>query len=779
MLIGEQCLVGRNILFALQILRAVGAGGSFGLGQLDGIGQLNRCKVGNIFVDGPDESIRIRSVQHLETAVIFTQIFDIISEIGHVAVRLGFQLRAADSQLQRIGNKIERIAHLVLHRRAGADCVEDVVLDLVEVNRLSISQVAHKGRTPEIVVRFSISNCVAVISLCLRFLINLIGQIQSLINGVRIILISIIILGSAVCRCSTVRIFIFRALIRNLFTNLGHPCRPVSRRIVVAIFRAPVIRLSPALPAISIKTPCGNSRLRIIHIGNTITYENQIFPICGNLFILVQQLLACKKSGVGVCSAANVLLDCGFNGAITGSKICKRSYVCLLVEDHNADLDLCFRACRLILQRSKHIQRLPFQISTRGLIQHEYHIRCQRFLCTRQRQRHIGGPGARIQRRCGLGSGNVPLNGVGAAAGGFFRKGPDAVQRKVCGQLLLAGQNRTVILFPAVKGERTVHAVLRTGHAGRNVCNGVFAAIDQRLLRRSGIAFRQVTGNIIRQRVHQRMRRLERNSVRIVFYRDVFVSRFRRPAVDLLKVALTIISRSIPFIPVMIPAGNRKVVRGQNAVAAHVLCIRERKGRVVVEIQVVACDRCGVIVHCAAFSSIDRPLGDCGISKISCKNAAAISGCFIFLHNCADAKVDCDKSVRCSILKVDENTCTILSVIVADGTIFYCDNLLYSITAIAPCHNAAAIIGCGIILNLCIIRQLKLSIARIHCQCKNTCAYICLIFRDHNMVQYHAVRSIGHDAAAISRSILANGGIFDVYLTPCAHMNAAASAVLI
>ena len=65
------------------------------------------------------------------------------------------------------------------------------------------------------------------------------------------------------------------------------------------------------------------------------------------------------------------------------------------------------------------------------------------------------------------------------------------------------------------------------------------------------------------------------------------------------------------------------------------------------------------------------------------------------------------------------------------------------------------------------------------CQCKNTCAYSCLIFRDYNMVQYHAVRSIGHDTAALIRSILANGGIFDVYLTSCAHMDTAANAVII
>ena len=109
------------------------------------------------------------------------------------------------------------------------------------------------------------------------------------------------------------------------------------------------------------------------------------------------------------------------------------------------------------------------------------------------------------------------------------------MQRKVCGQLLLTGQNRTVILFPAVEGEGTVHAVLRAGHAGRNRCNGIAAAINQRLLCRSGIAFRQVTGNIVRQRVHQRMRRLERqNALQVFALRvrnriDITISRMRVP----------------------------------------------------------------------------------------------------------------------------------------------------------------------------------------------------------------------------------------------------------
>jgi len=308
-------------------------------------------------------------------------------------------------------------------------------------------------------------------------------------------------------------------------------------------------------PGISKKTPCGNSRLRIIHIGNTITYKNQVFPICGNLGILVQQLLARKHSGVGIRSAFNLLLNCVFNGFGTGCKIRKRSgHVCLLVEDHNADLDLCSRFCRLLFQRSKHTQRLFFLLCARGLIQHEYHIRCQLFLRAGQRQGHIGGPGVRIQLRCGLGSGNVPLNRVGAAAaalgaaGGFFRS------------------------------------------------------------------------------------RLERNSVRIVFYQDVFVSRFRRPTADILKAALTIISRSIPFIPVMIPTGNLRLVGGQNAVAAHVLCIRERKGRFAEEKQVVACGRCGVVVHCAVCRDVDI-----GRTRV---DTAAVAGCDVVAQYAVRRDID-------------------------------------------------------------------------------------------------------------------------------------------
>lgn len=131
-LVGEQglfCLFIRKRFFALQILHTVSAGGSFVLGQLDGIGQLDRREVGDVLVDGPDEAIRSRIVQHHETAVGFVQFFGIIAEIGHVAVRLGLQLRAADGQFQRAGDKVERGAHLVLHRGTGTNGVEDLLAE--------------------------------------------------------------------------------------------------------------------------------------------------------------------------------------------------------------------------------------------------------------------------------------------------------------------------------------------------------------------------------------------------------------------------------------------------------------------------------------------------------------------------------------------------------------------------------------------------------------------------------------------------------------------------
>ena len=340
---------------------------------------------------------------------------------------------------------------------------------------------------------------------------------------------------------------------------------------------------------------------------------------------------------MGVCSAANSLLNCGLNVIITGCKIRKRSgLVCLFIEDYNADLDLCFRFFRLLFQRSKHLQRLFFHLCARGLIQHEYHIRCQRFLCTRQRQRHIGSPGVRIQRRCGLGSGNVPLNGVGAA-GGFFRKGPYAVQRKVFSQLLLAGQNRTVILFPAVKGERAVHAVLRAGHAGRNVCDGVFAANQHTLCSRCGITCRKITCYFIGKSKQLSMCGFQRNRTFKILYRFkdfiIYSGFISRCSVSRRCIGIQFTVFFAPAIfgfcilkAVIIPIGNRKVVRGQNQVAAHFCCFWKIQLIATARINIIADGLRGIVVQGAVLCDLD------GNILQSC-NTAAITAAVV-IGNC-------------------------------------------------------------------------------------------------------------------------------------------------
>ena len=132
-LIGEQGLVGRNILFALQILRAVSAGIGFRGGQLDGIGQLDRRELGDILIDGPDKLVLGRIIVHLEAIVAIAQSTGIVTKVGHVAVRLGFQLRAADGQaLDTI--KVKLLTDGVGHGGTGTDSVENVLGDCVKVH---------------------------------------------------------------------------------------------------------------------------------------------------------------------------------------------------------------------------------------------------------------------------------------------------------------------------------------------------------------------------------------------------------------------------------------------------------------------------------------------------------------------------------------------------------------------------------------------------------------------------------------------------------------------
>ena len=352
------------------------------------------------------------------------------------------------------------------------------------------------------------------------------------------------------------------------------------------------------------------------------------------------------------------------------------------------------------------------------------------------------------------------------AAGGFFRKGPYAVQRKVCGQLLLAGQNRTVILFPAVEGECTVHAVLRAGHAGRNLCNGIAAALNQRLLCRSSIAFRQVTGNIIRQRVHQRMRCLERNSVRILFHRGVLVSRFRRPAADLLIAALTIISRSIPLKPaIMIPADNLRLVGGQNTVAAHLLCVRERKGRAV-EQQVITCGLCGVVVHCTVRRDVDV----CSIIGVNC--AAHVSHGIVIVHHSIGLKIHIDNR-RARLIGKD--ACTAGSSIATDRAVFRCNakGVSYCISI-----DAAAIAGCLIGVDCRTVQQANVRVADSSTHSIDTCAALCRIFRNRNSVKFNRSCAVSYDCAALGCAVVIQQlGITESQIRGCADIHTAADTV--
>ena len=385
-----------------------------------------------------------------------------------------------------------------------------------------------------------------------------------------------------------------------------------------------------------------------------------------------------------------------------------------------------------------------------------------------------------------------------AAAGGFFRKGPYAVQRKVCGQLLLTGQNLAVLVLlvlPAYKGESAIHAVLRAGHTGRNLCNGVFAALNQRLLCRSGIAFRQVTGNIIRQRVHQRMRCLERNVLRVFFSRDILinipVSRFRRPAADRLIATLS----SIQLIPaVMIPAGNLQLVRGQNAVAAHVLCIRERKDRAAVEKQIVTCGRCGVVIHCALRRDIDV-----GRTRVNC---AAVACCGVVVHCavrrdvdvCIIIGVNCAAHVSYGIVIVHHSTglkihidnrrakligkdaCTAGSSITADRAVFR-----RNAEGVSQCIgiDTAAVAGCRIGVNCRTVQQVNVRVAGTSTHSIDTCAALCLVFRNRNTVKFNRSCAVSYDCAALACAVvLQQLGFAESQIRGCADRYTAAHTVL-
>ena len=224
--------------------------------------------------------------------------------------------------------------------------------------------------------------------------------------------------------------------------DLRNPCRPILRRIILLILERPAVGVSRIIGGTVIHPIIrDNLTVLIIHVRDTVTYENQIFPIWGNTVIPVQQLLARKHSGMGVCSATNRLLDCAFNGVVTGGKICKRSYVCLLVEDNDADLDRCACIFSLSLKLLEHRDRLFLKICAHGLIKHEHNVGRKAFLNARDGEGHVGFVVAicvLFKIGCGLGDVDVPiLLGV-----------------RLCPAAVLAGLGDGIAIF--LDGKRTV-----------------------------------------------------------------------------------------------------------------------------------------------------------------------------------------------------------------------------------------------------------------------------------------------------------------------------------
>ena len=164
-----------------------------GLVQLDLVGKLNRGKVGDVFVDGPEELILSVIILHLEAVICCTQSGGIVTEIVHVSFGLGGKLRAANRQLQRIRNKLKLAAHLVLDRGVFADGVEDVITDARKVNIATVLCVLiHRSHECFAEVSVTGKNRVAVAMLIYQILKGIIGFVDSTIRSHRVVVVVVI-----------------------------------------------------------------------------------------------------------------------------------------------------------------------------------------------------------------------------------------------------------------------------------------------------------------------------------------------------------------------------------------------------------------------------------------------------------------------------------------------------------------------------------------------------------------------------------------------------------
>ncbi|RHV76135.1 hypothetical protein DXB06_03935 [Butyricicoccus sp. OF13-6] len=307
------------------------------------------------------------------------------------------------------------------------------------------------------------------------------------------------------------------------------------------------------------------------------------------------------------------------------------------------------------------------------------------------------------------------------------------MQRKVCGQLLLAGQNRTVILFPAVEGECTVHAVLRAGHTGRNVCNGIAAANQHTLRSRCGITFRKITCYVIGKSKQLSMCSFQRNRTFKILYRfkdfiiysgfisqcsvshrciDIQFTVFFAPAMSGICILKTVI----------IPIGNRKAVRGQNQAAAHFCCSWKIQLIATARINIIADGLRGIIVQGAVLCNLDgNILQSCNTAAITaavvignCDTCCNIQDFFLKRIICKIDifDIDCTTVYLCAIAgnaaAVQRNTapvfaenCTatgIFSDIISDKTVVHDEpgaitNQIYAATAICCGESFRSIRG--------------------------------------------------------------------------------------
>ena len=160
-----------------------------------------------------------------------------------------------------------------------------------------------------------------------------------------------------------------------------------------------------------------------VEIGGAVRNQDQVLSACRYIRMSIQGFLARKQSGMDIRTAGVLGSHLGLNAIKILGEIIPVGFERLTLELHNADIHSSAAVIRSRLQLVQKLKRFIDHVCTCGrrAIQHEHHIRCQIFLRAGQGQGHVRGPGLLVQLRCGLGSGNVPIDGRDIL--GFFIRG--------------------------------------------------------------------------------------------------------------------------------------------------------------------------------------------------------------------------------------------------------------------------------------------------------------------------------------------------------------------